>query len=178
MQEIAETALLDYLFRQQDRIGNIDFEETWHWVSAGGLETRKATSHTPPSDIADAAPVLLRRTWLNDNDAGVRETYTGFAERTGMLDGLRHFNAGLYQRLQALARDFAAKGDLYRYLSDTFGLTSRQAEGVVQRTDKAAAILRASCEAGELRFDLEPEAFFIQGETEAAPIACDTGLSR
>jgi hypothetical protein len=178
MQEVVEIVLLDYLFRQQDRIGNVDFEPIWHWVRDGKVETRKAVSRTPPPDIEDASPLLLRRTWLNDNDAGVRETYTGFAERTGMLDRLHHYNAGLYRRLQDLARDLSAKGDLYQYLADAFGLTSSQVEGIVERTEKAAGILRASCEAGELRFDLEPEALLLYGEVEARRVACDTGLER
>jgi hypothetical protein len=38
--------------------------------------------------------VRLKRTHLNDNDAGARVEYANFAKSTGMLDDLHHFPPG------------------------------------------------------------------------------------
>ena len=32
MQELTEIVLLDFIFSQQDRVGNIDFTPYWYWV--------------------------------------------------------------------------------------------------------------------------------------------------
>lgn len=32
MQDLTEITLLDYIFSQQDRIGNIDYVEHWYWI--------------------------------------------------------------------------------------------------------------------------------------------------
>ena len=52
-----------------------------------------------------AGAMLLRRTNLNDNDAGGRVAYANFAKTTQMLEKLRHFDGKVYERLVALDRD-------------------------------------------------------------------------
>ena len=175
MQELTEITLLDFIFSQQDRVGNIDYTLWWHWVEDGEVRRVPAVSREPPSHIAGSSPRLLKRTELNDNDAGGRVEYANFAKRTGMLVGLRHYHADTYLRLQRLARDFEAKGELYAYARDAFGLDGRQLAQLVGNTVEAARILRAGCEAGELRFDLDADAFFRDGATRAEPVACDAG---
>ena len=170
MRELSETVLLDFIFGQQDRVGNIDYKKTWNWVENGEAMSRPATSDdTPPASTA----VLLKRTWLNDNDAGGRPAYTDFAEKTRMLENLRHFGADTYGKLMALDRDFAAGGPLYRYFRDSFGLSQAQLGLIVRHTAHAAAILRESCRGGKLRFDLDPERFMIEGDVTVSDLSCE-----
>lgn len=172
MRDLIEITLLDYIFSQQDRIGNIDYLEYWYWKEGGQLKSRPAHGSRVPDDLKHLEPVRLKRTLLNDNDAGGRLTYANYAKRTGMLERLRHYSADTYRRLMRLDRDFSGQGELYRHLKESFGLSPKQFEMIVKNTRKAAALLRESCRRGELRFDLEPEAFLLQGSVAEREVAC------
>lgn len=173
MQELTEIVLLDFIFSQQDRIGNIDYRMAWTWVEDGRLQSRDATGTEVPADLRTVSPVLLKRSWINDNDAGGRATYTDFAEKTQMLEKVRHINPATYGMLLALDRDFDANGPLYAYFRDTFGLTSRQLGLIVRHTAHAASILREACRGGELRFDLDPVQFLEEGVSPAVEQSCE-----
>ena len=173
MQEITEITLLDFIFSQQDRIGNIDYLPYWYWLEGSELRRAPATGSHPPEEVARFAPKLIKRTELSDNDAGVRPTYLNYTQRTGMLERLRHYAAGTYRRLIALDRDFGERGPLHEYVRSTFGLTDAEFARVVGNTRHAAAILRDSCRAGRLRFDLEPEALLLAGSVAARQVDCD-----
>lgn len=172
MREISEIVLFDYIFSQQDRVGNIDFTSHWHWAEDGKIRHKKADLHAKEAPPAEGA-IRLKRTHLNDNDAGGRVPYANFAKSTEMLEKLRHFPAGTYRKLMALDRDLALKGELHAYVAGSFGLTERQIGQIVSNTAKAAEILRRSCAEGKLRFDLEPEEFFLNGDVVAAEIPCE-----
>jgi len=174
MKELTEIVLLDFIFSQQDRIGNIDYKREWYWVENGAIRSRQAGGKTPPGDLEGRNPILLKRSWINDNDAGGRTTYTDFAEKTEMLEKIRHLNADIYHKLLALDRDFGAAGPLYQYFRDTFGLSQRQLGLIVRHTAHATAILRETCRAGQIRFDLEPETFLVEGTTKEREVACET----
>ncbi|MBI4891394.1 MAG: hypothetical protein HY821_12275 [Acidobacteria bacterium] len=94
MRELTKLVLLDSILGQQDRIGNIGFTQHWYWAAAGAVQRRPAASaKSLPPDIAPFHPLFIRRTWLNDNDAGVRGSYAGFAQQTHMLDAVAHLSA-------------------------------------------------------------------------------------
>ena len=149
MQELTELTVLDYIFSQQDRIGNIDYLNYWYWVDDGEVRRMPASGSKVPEDIASHHPVRLRRTQLNDNDAGGRLAYANFTKKTGMLEKIRHYNPDTYRRLMRLTKDFEAKGELYGYVRNTFGLSDSQLKQVVKNTRQAADILRGSCQAGK-----------------------------
>ena len=68
----------------------------------------KTPASPAPADVpADA--MLIRRTRLNDNDAAGRPEYDNWTRKLGLLEELRHFDAGVYRRLMAMAADFQAK---------------------------------------------------------------------
>ena len=172
MREVSEIVLLDYIFSQQDRIGNIDFRTYWYWAEGGDVKHKRADHHgkgQPPA----AGAILIQRTNLNDNDAGGRVAYANFTKSTGMLEKLRHFGAKTYRRLMALDRDLASGGPIHGYLTTTFGLSERQVTQVVRNTALAAGILRDSCKAGRLVFDLEPEEFFLTGTVAPVTVPCE-----
>lgn len=173
MQELTEIVLLDFIFGQQDRIGNIDYRMAWTWPEDGRLRSRDANGTELPSDLRAADAVLLKRTWINDNDAGVRTTYTDFAEKTHMVEKIRHIHPVTYRKLLELDADFTANGPLYAYFRDTFGLTSRQLGLIVRHTAHAASILREACRGGELRFDLDPARFLAEGAFPAVEQSCE-----
>jgi len=173
MSDLVDITLLDFLFSQQDRIGNIDYVTQWVWAREGKLQSRRAAGTTPPPDIAPFAPTLVKRTELGDNDAGVRMTYVNYTRRTGMLEKLRHYRADAYRQLMRLDGDFQSGGPLKEYVRTTFGLSDREFAQVVANTAAAAAILRESCKAGRLRFDVDPEEFVVTGSVKPKELDCD-----
>ena len=172
MQEVQEIALLDHMLGQQDRIGNIDYNWRWYWIEDGSLHSEWATVHEPPADIAGNSPVRLRQSAMNDNDAGVRSGYADFAERTHMLEGFRHMNPDLYQKLGKLAADFASQGPAFRWLTASAGLSTRETETIARRTVEAYELLKADCDRGALALDLVP-AHALGAEANGAVASCE-----
>jgi len=170
---LTDIVLLDFIFGQQDRVGNIDYLAYWYWTEDGRARRMPAHGRQVPDEIARFAPKLLKRTELADNDAGVRTSYLNFTQRTGMLDALRHYDAATYRRLLALARDFDAQGPLWTYTRASFGLSEGEFRQIAANTRAAAAILRAHGAAGRLRFDLDPEAFLRDGAVPERQVDCE-----
>jgi hypothetical protein len=173
MKELTEITLLDFIFSQQDRVGNIDYLSYWYWVDDGTVRHMPASGTHLPDELAGHHAIRIQRTQLNDNDAGGKVPYANFTKSTGMLEKIRHYNADTYRRLQQLAADFESGGELHDYVRDSFGLSGPQFEQVLKNTRLAAGILRDSCRAGILRFDLDPAAFLIAGKVEEQQLDCD-----
>lgn len=155
MKDVLEITLLDYLLSQQDRIGNIDWRWYWYWVEDGRLHHRRAHDSSPPADLVDKQPMRLKRSAINDNDAGVRSGYANFARNTDMLMGLRHYHPGLYQHFYRLATDLAVQGPVYQWLGNAAGLSDREVNRIAERAAEALEILVTDCESGALQLDLD-----------------------
>jgi hypothetical protein len=173
MRELTEIVLLDFILGQQDRVGNIDFEDRWYWIRQNKVESRPASGKKVPDDLAAARPVRIRRTWLNDNDAGVRASYSDFAEQTHMLDGVAHISAVTYRQLIRLDRGLQSQGALHRHLSGNYGLSAGELSLIARRTSEAAEILKRACRDQRLRFDLEPQEFLRKGRVSESPADCE-----
>jgi hypothetical protein len=173
MKELTEITLLDYIFSQQDRVGNIDYLGYWYWVDNGAVRSMPASGTQLPDELAGQHAVRIRRTHLNDNDAGGRVPYANYTKKTRMLEKIRHYSADTYRRLLRLAQDFGAGGELHDYVRDSFGLSRDQFDQVLDNTTLAADILSESCRAGKLRFDLDPAAFLLTGKTQEQQVSCD-----
>ena len=173
VRELIDITLLDYLFSQQDRIGNVDYLPYWVWVIDGQVRQQRATGTRPPADIQALSPKLIKRTELGDNDAGVRLSYANYTQRTGMLERIRHYHPHTYRQLMALDADFAARGPLHAHVRTTFGLSAGEFDRVAANVKNAAAILRETCLAGRLRFDLDPEAFLRDGKAAEQKVDCN-----
>jgi hypothetical protein len=173
MTDLTQIVLLDFILSQQDRVGNIDYVEHWYWVENGAVKSRKAVAHGDETEPLPEGAVRIKRTHLNDNDAGGRVEYANFAKTTGMLDDIHHYSPRLYRQLLALEADLTAAGPLHAYLKTSFGLSDREFAQLVKNTLLAAATLRSQCEAGVIQFDLDPETFVLTGA--ATPEAVDCG---
>jgi hypothetical protein len=173
VRELIDLTLLDYFFSQQDRIGNIDYLPHWVWVEDGQVRHQPATGSKPPAEIAARSPQLIKRTELADNDAGVRMSHANYTQRTGMLERVRHYHPNTYRQLMRLDADFAASGPLHVHVRSTFGLSAVEFDRIAANVKSAAAILRASCRAGRLRFDAYPEAYLRDGKAAEQKVDCN-----
>jgi hypothetical protein len=183
MQELSEILILDHIFSQQDRPGNIDY--TWNWYyfdKAGELKSIPAASKVnrsamnsiqPPDEVNKSGRrYLIQKTQLNDNDAGGRR-YANFTQKFGLLARLRHLNPVTYRQLVRLAKDFEAKGPFYRYLQNTFYISDPNVELIRQNAIQAAQILQGTCKDGTMKFDLSPEAYLVKQQIEQAEVDCE-----
>ena len=169
MQDLTEITLLDFIFSQQDRIGNIDYKNIWLWQENGEIKTADSKP-----DLANNPKVIkIKQTYLNDNDAGGRVSYVNYTKKTAMLEKIRHYNKRTYMLLMKLDKDFADRGELYQYLDQTFGLSEKQKQQIVKNTHLAANIIRSNCQSGLLKFDLDAKQFFLTGDVMEEKISCD-----
>ena len=71
MKELTEITLFDFIFSQQDRVGNIDYVDYWYWLEDDQVHRARASGPGRPNNVPSGA-LLLKRTHLNDNDAAAR----------------------------------------------------------------------------------------------------------
>jgi hypothetical protein len=184
--EMTEIAILDYIFSQQDRIGNIDYRWSWMWlednngawvqkdeIAKDDLETKaQIDKFLVGKKVKPGSLIRIMRTQLNDNDAGGRNTYANFTKKAKMLETVRRMPADTYLRLMQLNADLK-KGTgriVLRYLQKYFFLSQRQLAQITANTALAADILKANCT--NLTFDIKPEEYFETGKVEAERDVC------
>lgn len=191
MNEVSEVAILDFIFSQQDRIGNIDYSWYWSYVDQNGevqaervkenqyesLPRTKMSLIKPPASLAGKNAVLVQKTSMGDNDAGGIIQYANYAKSTGMLENLAHLNKGTYQRLLKLARDFKNKGANYQVLAREFAMVNvndanRRLPQTVNNTILAASTLEKQCRAGTLKLDLVSFKKAMKNELTAPATNC------
>jgi len=183
MQELSEIFILDYIFNQQDRPGNIDYLWQWYYVTDGGeVKSVRVSSEVGRSGMASIAMpdevknsskhYLIQKTQINDNDAGGRK-YANFTKQAGLLGKIRHLNPTTYHQLVHLASDFQARGPLYSYLQNTFYLSPTYVNTIAQNAVDAAAILKATCKAGSMRFDLDSESYIATDTAKETQVDCE-----
>jgi hypothetical protein len=183
MRELSEILILDHIFSQQDRPGNIDYTWDWYYVDeAGELKSVRTDSKVsrsgtnsiqPPDEVKQIGRrYLIQKTQLNDNDAGGRR-YTNFTQKFGLLAKLRHLNPVSYRQLVRLAKDFETKGPFYKYLQDTFYISDANADLISRNAIQAAQILHSACIAGTMKFDLNPEVYLVKQQVEQVQVDCE-----
>lgn len=204
MIDITEITLLDYIFSQQDRIGNIDYR--WYWVYVKnddlkdkrekGLENSRGddlarnrvdfSAVAPPEKIAEYQPVLIQKTQVNDNDAGTRKyfnedtkkilntPYVNFTAKAKMLEKINHYPARLYSRFVQLNNDIQSGGMVYQWMAE-IGMKSSYLKSTQYFSAQALKILKEKCESGELIFDLDAKEFLLTGTTQPKSMNCVTG---
>ena len=71
--------------------------------------------------------------------------------------------------------DFAANGPARRWLTESAGLSEKEAAAIARRTGTAFDLLQADCRDGRLRLDLDPVAFLRGREsgTAANHVSCE-----
>jgi hypothetical protein len=88
------------------------------------------------------------------------------------LERLRHLNGTTYRQLIRLAKDIEGKGALYSSLRDSFDLPDAYADVIAENTIQVAQILRKTCQAGTLKFDLNPELYLVTQKVQETQVNC------
>lgn len=188
VQSTVEMLIMDFIFSQQDRIGNIDFIWSWAYLQGATLnyvnlekEFRSLSrvqmvkqNLKPPVITANLNPVLIQRTIINDNDAGGLSQYNNFTKQFRLLEDVRHLNAQLYLKLINLAKDFNSHGPIYNYVQTNFVLAKKDFESIGLNIQLASEILKKSCHAKNLHFDVDFAKFLnSNGVVTEESVICD-----
>jgi len=101
-QDMTRGVILDSIFRQADRLGNISIEELQHYVTSKGKV--KWDDKISDKDKADAVSPFqsLKRIMYKDNDDGMNWERNSISV-TPILDETHHIDQTIYNRLQWLA---------------------------------------------------------------------------
>jgi hypothetical protein len=184
MIELSDILLLDYVFNQQDRPGNIDYLWVWYYIDPSGqLKSSRVDSEAGrpamasvevPAEVKNSSKsFLIQKTQINDNDAGGRR-YTNFTKTFGLLEKVHHLSPVSYRQLIRLANDFQVKGPLYKYFKDTFDLPDPYIAAITQNVIQATLILKNTCKGGSMKFDLSPESYVATGQVQSMSVDCET----
>src|SRR6266516_4046223 len=101
-QDMTRGVILDSIFRQADRLGNISIDELQHYVTTEGEV--KWDDKVSDNDKADAVSPIqsLKRIIYKDNDDGMNWEKNSISV-TPILDETHHIDQTIYNRLQWLA---------------------------------------------------------------------------
>ena len=150
--------IMDHLFHQRDRPGNIDGEIHYHYLEDGKLRWSK----TKPTDRPSVA---LERLLLKDNDEALSWKHYGSLVTSHLIDDLNHLDSVTYERIQWLAglmSEDASKDAVAAYFRDVVHIEPEVYEAVRKRMIDLAKRLKAKHDKGKLFLDLDLEPAFAK----------------
>ncbi len=154
--DFTSLTILDHLFNQRDRPGNIGGRKFQHYVGADGALVWKKSLD------ADEAPaggsIELTRLLLKDNDDALLWTKFRTMNFTKFIGLIRHLERTTYDRMQWLAAAMAdpASADAVRsFFQDDVGISTETYDAVMARFIKVAGQFKTLYDAGKLYLDLD-----------------------
>ncbi|MBC7466905.1 MAG: hypothetical protein H7256_13030 [Bdellovibrio sp.] len=170
MRDTTEFILLDHLLNQQDRFGNIAYQPRIAYIekdskNAGQLNLAWAKDKeeydeavTQGSAVAGKAPITVRSMILKDNDCGVSKT--NVVKAAGLLSQVAHMNPKTYKKLMGFQRSVSANTSFF---TSNLMFTSVDYRELVANVNDAARILKANCQSGALKLDLDLDSYLLNG---------------
>lgn len=171
MEDVSNMVLIDYLLNQADRMVNVHYKHKLYKLENGNVLDSKSEAdvdettgqtHIPADEQLriNAGEVLVREIILKDNDCGVSKENK--MRRLGILERVRHMNAKSYRQALKLAAVINTEQGL-NYLRTELRLPlniingDTTVTGIKSNILKAAKIIKANCENGTLKLDLNLE---------------------
>lgn len=157
-QDFTHMIILDTLFNQTDRGGNINGKVRYHYLSSSKktLKWKKA----PDKDDDAETMVPLDRLLLKDNDDGLRWGRYGPIRASIIIDEILHLDSLTYERLQWIANhmtDEKTRDAVKTYFVDHARVTEKVYDEVRLRVIDLAAKFEKKHAAGKLHLDLDLE---------------------
>src|SRR5436190_15137522 len=160
-QDMTRGVILDSIFRQVDRLGNISIAEFQHYVTAKGKI--KWDDKVSDKDKAEAVSPFhaLKRIMYKDNDDGMMWGTTSISV-TPILDDTHHIDATIYNRLQWLAAlmqdsEPGSAAKVKDYFVTAVHISDGNYDKLRDSVVKQAASLKSRVEAKDIQLDLEFE---------------------
>jgi hypothetical protein len=164
MRDMGDLMLMDYIFQQQDRFGNIHSKFYWFWLNeAGKIERDKIKLDENENPVLSNKPnpnaVVVKKLLLKDNDCGSRSGNPK-AFTLAELSLVRHMHTRTYKGIRYLAKQWQSgiakpyfEKEALLNTPDIFGQ-----EGIAEfgkRVLAASDQLTANCKSGKLLLDLD-----------------------
>ncbi len=183
MKDVSDMVLLDTLFTQQDRIGNIHYKGKWYFIKKDdkGInkiieEKSKATFqfNTKTWNIPEAEKVhlttggfLVKEMILKDNDCGVNvNKYENKMRQNNAIENLKHMSPRTYKKFMAFYKVARLPDSLNWYSQEwlmtnaDIGLTQPiNKKSFLANLDRAKTVLLQNCKSGALKLDLDVEGY-------------------
>src|SRR6266481_2063264 len=160
-QDMTRGVILDSIFRQVDRLGNISIAQLQHYVTNKGKV--KWDDKVSDKDKAESvSPLLpLKRVMYKDNDDGMNWGMNSISV-TPILNETHHIDQTIYNRLQWLAglmQDGEPGSDakIKDYFVNAFHISSDNYDKLKASLIKQAASLKSRVESKDILVDLDFE---------------------
>ena len=155
MRDISELLLLDYLMSQQDRFGNIhEIDYVYFSKKEGGTDKVKKSKVDGKETPMPAGGVVVKKMILKDNDCG-GPAKTNVVKNAGLLDQMRHMNAGTYKNLRWLASNFAPGTEAPKFFVGEALFGQKDIDMLRANLATASQKLHDACTSGKLLLDLD-----------------------
>lgn len=155
MRDISEMLLIDFLMSQQDRFGNIHEIDYIMFPKAGGGTDKVKKSKVDDKEIPmPAGGVVVKKMLLKDNDCG-GPSKTNVVRTAGLLDQIRHMNAGTYKNLRWLAANFAPGTEAPKFFVGEALFGQKDIDMLRGNLTTASQKLHDACVGGNLKLDLD-----------------------
>jgi hypothetical protein len=162
MKDISDLVVVDHIMQQQDRFGNIHYQNYYYYLNPNGKIEKKRVKQQPngamdPKPTPDA--VLVKRMLLKDNDCGSRAGNPK-AFTLDEVKKLRHMNPRTYKGIRYLAQTWRAGVAKPFFQSESLlntpdVLAHEGLEDFGARLLRVADVLYTNCKSGTLMLDLD-----------------------
>jgi len=173
LNDMTEFILLDHLLDQQDRFGNIAYQDKYIYLKRDKDDATDIKAEFDglkledyKSDLADGlvvqdfAPLKIRSMILKDNDCGVSKV--NVVKQAELLSHIAHMNPKTYQKLLRFQQSIRQNEKFFR---SNLMFTSIDYNELVANVDDAVRILKKNCDSGALKLDLNLKKYFTTGKT-------------
>jgi hypothetical protein len=163
MKDASEMILLDTLLNQQDRFGNIHFQNISYFITqdSDGSRHIHADKHPPENALA---VVTVKRMLLKDNDCGVSKA--NIARQAHLSERLAHLDPETYRRLLWLQKA-VQRDDVKAFFAHELLFTNSDFHRFTDNLDALTSELRQACEQGRLKLDLDLDSHFSLSPVKA-----------
>lgn len=182
MKDVSDMVIMDTLLSQQDRIGNIHFKFVWYFLDANqgnGIGTKKSKAELdrrrqviiPAEEQAQMKAqnaVLVKEMILKDNDCGVSKP--NMMKRFDAVSKLSHVSYETYQKFGQLRKSLATAETKNQFMNGMV-FTAKDYANTVSLANQIAATLKAKCQAGTLKFDIDLKDYVPGAQIQ--PRSCD-----
>jgi len=183
-QDMTRGVILDSIFRQVDRLGNISVAVLQHYVTAEGQV--KWDDKLSDKDKADAVspPLTLKRIMYKDNDDGMNWGRDSISV-TPILDETHHIDQTIYNRLQWLVglmqdSEPGSGAKIKDYFMSVVHISGDNYDKLKASLIKQAASLKSRVDSKEIQLDLDFDGTMKKlytKEVEAAQAAKNTATT-
>ena len=160
-QDMGRGVILDTIFRQVDRLGNISTETLQHYVNKEGkIKSAKNVSEKDKAEAVSPLQPLIRIVY-KDNDDGMNWGRASISV-SPILDETRHLDKTVYSRVQWLSglmqdSEPGSNAKVKDYFVNDVHISGANYDGMRASVIKLAASLKGKVDSGSIHLDLDFE---------------------